>query len=271
MPNPFSVEQEKKRAAAPAAVSVPQELPQGKTNPQQGVGLLRPRNPRIGRAIQLLDVLTSGDDKLLGYLKEHGTQAVAAVEEAKADMAEAETPEEAEDFRPDPMDELVAQMAVTAKAVEALSDTWEAMLEQSKQSLDLESLRASLMDECRNIISTLALPPAVAASEYQSESLLNARSLIGDDMISNLGKLSAPPIPQLVLALCSIDGCCIHSVKLAGGEIIHHYTFSELNTPALLLANRILHQPQGPDYVEIHGNSRLVAVDSFGFAKEYTA
>lgn len=273
MDNSFQSRQaEKRQGAEPAAKPTLRDTGvKTPTSESRQVGLLRPRDPRIGRAIKLLDVLTSGDEVLLEYLKEHGAEAIERVEAAREDMAEADTPEEAEDFRPDPMDELLAQMAVTAKVVEAPSDTWEAVPESSTQSLDLESLRASLVAECRNTISTLALPPAAAAPKSQNESLLNAGSLIGDSVRSSLGKLTTPPIPQLVLALCSITGCCIHSVKLVGGEIIHHYTYSELDTPALRLADRVLHQPQGPDYVEIYGESRLVAVDSFGFAKEYTA
>lgn len=271
MSDPFQTRQAAKSASASHAAPALRDTASAKSAQEEPAGLLRPRDPRIGRAIKLLDVLTSGDEALLAYLKEHGAQALQAVEDAKADMAEAETPEEAEDFRPDPMDELVAQMAVVAEVVEAPAPAGSSGGQSSADTsaLDLQSLRDALMAECQSAITALALPQANPVAGNQDP--IGELSLIDDDMLSGWRRLGTPPVPQLLLATCTIPGCCIHSVTPNGGDIIHHYEPSELNTPALRLADHLLHCSPEPDYVEVYGDSCVVAVDSRGMPTKHTA
>lgn len=92
------------------------------------------RSKKLIRAVKLLDVLTTGDRALRDYLDEERAACAQAVELAREDMAEAETPEEAEELRPDPIDELVARSA------------------PSKPE-DLQALRDALLALCREQIS----------------------------------------------------------------------------------------------------------------------
>lgn len=104
------------------------------------------RSKKLIRAVKLLDVLTAGDQPLLDYLRENQAKCAQAVELAKEDMAEAETPEEAEELRPDPIDELVA----------------------GAPSMDLQTLRDMLLAQCRSDIAAeltaLPTPPACLIS-----------------------------------------------------------------------------------------------------------
>lgn len=92
------------------------------------------RSKKLIRAVKLLDVLTTGDEALRNYLAENQAKCAQAVELAQEDMAEAETPEEAEALRPDPIDELVAQPAPS-------------------QPADLQALRDALLAQCRETIA----------------------------------------------------------------------------------------------------------------------
>lgn len=89
------------------------------------------RSKKLIRAVKLLDVLTTGDQALLDYLRENQAKCAQAVELAREDMAEAETPEEAEELRPDPIDELVA----------------------GSPAMDLQTLRDMLLAQCRSNIA----------------------------------------------------------------------------------------------------------------------
>jgi len=92
------------------------------------------RSKKLIRAVKLLDVLTTDDRALLDYLDENREACAQAVELAREDMAEAETPEEAEELRPDPIDELIAQNAPSGPE-------------------DLQALRDALLAACREQIS----------------------------------------------------------------------------------------------------------------------
>lgn len=210
-------------------------------------GLLRPRDRRIGRAVKMLDVLTSSDEALHAYLTQQQPQALQTVEDARLDMEQAETPEEAADFAPEPLDELLAT------PVPAL------------ESADFQALKDALLAECRNTITAFALPEAAVAAETTEA----GTSL--DTSVEAWAALSRPPKPKLLLSSCSIPGCCIHSVTPDGGTIIHHYTPVELTTPALQKASRLLNGNGAIYYVEIHNDTTVIAVDSRGVATEHDA
>ena len=110
--------------------------------------LLKPRPRKMVRAIKMLDVLTAGDEKLYEYLKTQQAEAAKRVEQAKEDMELAETPEEAAEFAPDPMDELMAQ------DVPAVN------------TFDFEAFKNSLLQTCQSqltgmVTSAVDIPPIV--------------------------------------------------------------------------------------------------------------
>ena len=86
--------------------------------------LLKPRPQKLIRAIKMLDTLTAGDEQLFEYLRSQQAEAAKRVEQAKEDMELAETPDEAAEFAPDPMDELLATPppAVGTPDFQALKD-----------------------------------------------------------------------------------------------------------------------------------------------------
>lgn len=254
MSDPF---QTKRRETAQAAAGTVRGLRDTGKATRERDKFTAPRKPRVGRAIQMMDVLTSGDEVLAEYLEENGQEILRRVEEAKADMELAETPEEAELFRPDPMDELLAQMVrvVSEKAEPGDAGTpmtqtpvWDAPAVDEAETdepepavFDLSALKASLMDECQNAIASASLPT--------SEEL-------------------EPPAPEMYLAECGIPGCSIHSISSANGSILHHFEHGEIGTPALRLADELLHGAGGPAYVEVYPHF-VCAVDSSGAVTKY--
>lgn len=250
MADPFQAKQRAQgQMATSRAKPMLTDTTDGSTAPAaQSATLSRPRNPRVGRAIKLLDVLTSGDEVLMAYLREHGAQAVQVVEDAKIDMAEAETPEEAELYRADPIDEILAQLAtamsrgpsggeMTEPAVNGDTAAREETPGETR-GVDLQALKASLMAECQEAIQTSALPSP-----------------------------KEPPPPVMFLDNCAIPGCRIHSISPQTGGIIHHYKESEMTTTALKRANQLLKQ-NDLAYVEVR-EDRLCAVTGSGVVTEY--
>lgn len=156
------------------------------------------RTKKLIRAVKLLDVLTSGDQALLDYLAENREAAAQAVELAREDMAEAETPEEAEDLRPDPIDELIADA----------------------QSVDLQSLRDMLLEQCRSTI----------AAEI--------------DLL--------PLRPNCLIAQCCVAGCEVHELS-PQGEIVRHIPISCSNAdPLLSHCRQLLTEDEGIAYIEVY-------------------
>lgn len=102
-------------------------------------------------------------------------------------------------------------------------------------------------------------PPPVDTADFQrlkAELILLCKQAIVEESARTrqelgdlLGDQEEPP---LVLSLCGIPGCCIHSVDLATGTIGHHYRPAELNSPLLYKADSFLHSGQPPAYVEGH-------------------
>lgn len=110
--------------------------------------LLKPRPKKMLRAIKMLDVLTAGDEQLYEYLKTQQAEAAKRVELAKEDMEMAETPEEAAEFAPDPMDELIAQ------DVPAVN------------TFDFEAFKNALLETCQSQLAEMVekafdIPPMV--------------------------------------------------------------------------------------------------------------
>lgn len=246
--------QTRRQQAPQAAAEVTRRLRDTGKAAQGRDKLTAPRKQRVGKAIQMMDVLTAGDEALNHYLEENSTQILQRVEEAKADMELAETPEEAELFRPDPMDELLAQMLQVVSVREGQSDTvaetagaetfaWDkpAADEPEPAAFDLELLKASLMAECQTAIMEASLP-----TPEEPE----------------------PPTPEMYLADCGIVGCSIHSIDPASGRIIHHFEFGEVNTPALREAERLLHGRDSLAYVEVY-KEWVCAVTSAGAVTKY--
>lgn len=249
--DPFQIRQQEKTQSAAGTKSILRDTAMAR--------LRKPRNPRVGRAIQLLDVLTSGDEALLAYLAENGDRALQAVEEAREDMALAESPQEAQELRADPMDELIARLTEMVRSGNAPTGgaegdfagpaegdaeeipSGDASAETPTVSMDLQSLKAALMEECKQAIRSAPLP-----SPKEPE---------------------PPPPPQMYLATCAITGCRIHSITPKTGDIIHHYESAEINTPALQQADRLLHQDTSLAYVEVHAD-RVCAVTGGGAVKE---
>ncbi len=97
-------------------------------------------------------------------------------------------------------------------------------------TVDFQKLKAELMLICRQTIVEES-----ARTRQELEDLLGDRA--------------EPPV---VLSLCGIPGCCIHSVDLATGTIGHHYRPAELSSPLLCKADSFLHSGQPPAYVEGH-------------------
>ena len=99
--------------------------------------LLKQRPKKMARVIKMLDVLTAGDEQLYEYLKAQQAEAAKRVEQAKEDMEMAETPEEAAEFAPDPIDELIAQ------DVPAVN------------TFDFEAFKNSLLQTCQDQLADL--------------------------------------------------------------------------------------------------------------------
>ena len=109
------------------------------------------RSKKLVRAIKMMDVLTAGDEQLKEYLKENQAQAAKRVEMAKEDMELAETPEEAAELAPDPLDEQIAQ-----PVPEVGTDSF-------------EDLKAALLQECQNQIAQMKLEIKVKPTMYLSQ------------------------------------------------------------------------------------------------------
>ena len=113
--------------------------------------LLKPRPRKMIRAIKMLDVLTAGDEQLYEYLKAQQAEAAKRVEQAKEDMEMAETPEEAAEFAPDPMDELMAQdvPAVNSQLFQELKDAMMARCrDEVKLAFKVGGITETLLSKC---------------------------------------------------------------------------------------------------------------------------
>lgn len=107
-------------------------------------------------------------------------------------------------------------------------------------TVDFQKLKAELMGRCRQAIM-----------EESAKTQREIRDILGDR--------EDPPV---VLSLCGIPGCCIHSVDLATGTIGHHYRPPELNSPLLYKADSYLHSKEPPAYIEGHKTYMLLVEEN---------
>lgn len=228
MKDPFQM----RRTAYP---TTGQTKPRGLVDTSEDAALLRPRSPKLMRAILMLDTLTSGDDKLYQYLTDKAAQRNTLGEHpavkinpfaARRDRVPGVTgsPSLSRELRTG-----TKAQTVQSKSSESATDTLDELLNKTFQepipqigTQDFQALKDALLQKCQKDIQ--------------------------DEVDAQLLRGAAPG--SCYLTQCGLVGHCIHSVS-PQGYIIRHYRLQELDTVPLKKAQEILDSQPNVDCVEM--------------------